>query len=81
CGILQEVITLNKYHYLIVGIGINSHVNPENKDFRSISLNECGYKKLKNQDILDDIKYSYEKFLSDIVKTDLSHLIKNAYKK
>jgi len=81
CGILQEILTQKKKHYLVVGIGINTLVNPKNNNFRSISLIECGYKKLKNQLILRDIKHSYEKFLSDIVRSDLSLLIKNAYKK
>ena len=35
CGILQEVIKFDNFDYLIVGIGLNTNVVPQNKSFKS----------------------------------------------
>ena len=35
CGILQEVIKFDNFDYLIVGIGLNTNVVPQNKSFIS----------------------------------------------
>jgi len=77
CGILQEVIDHKTKKYLIIGIGINTIVNPINKNFKSTCLTECSSKTIKNQLILKDIKDSYEKFISDISKYSFSYLKKN----
>ncbi len=65
CGILQEVIRFNNYDYLIVGIGINTNIAPQNKSFKSTSLKNILNKKISNQKILNDIKATYEKFLKE----------------
>ena len=38
CGILQEVIKFDNFDYLIVGIGLNTNIDPKNKSFNSTSL-------------------------------------------
>ena len=38
CGILQEVIRFNQFDYLIVGIGLNTNIAPQNKNFKSTCL-------------------------------------------
>ena len=34
CGILQEVIKFDNFDYLIVGIGLNTNIVPQNKSFK-----------------------------------------------
>jgi|TARA_B100000767_G_scaffold275363_1_gene311982 BirA family biotin operon repressor/biotin-[acetyl-CoA-carboxylase] ligase len=80
CGILQEVIDHKTKKYLIIGIGINTMINPKNKNFKSTSLTDCSSKTIKNQLILKDIKDSYEKFISDITKYNFSYLKRNICK-
>ena len=46
CGILQEVIKFNDFEFLIVGIGLNTNVVPQNKSFKSTSLKNILKKKL-----------------------------------
>jgi len=75
CGILQEVIEFKKKKYLIVGIGINTIISPKNKDFNSTNLQIESVKKIKNIDIMKNIKQSYEELLSDISKYKFTHLI------
>ena len=45
CGILQEVIKFNNFDYLIVGIGLNTNIDPQNKGFKSTSLKNILKKK------------------------------------
>ena len=52
CGILQEVIKNNNFNYLIVGIGLNTNIVPENKSFKSTSLKNILNKKVNNKKIL-----------------------------
>ena len=79
CGILQEVIKFNSFDYLIVGIGLNTNIVPQNENFKSTSLNNILNKKIDNQKILKNIKVVYEKFLKD--KDKLSFLnLKTKYK-
>ena len=52
CGILQELIKLDKKNFLIIGIGINTIKSPSNKKFKSISLLQCSNKKINNYQIL-----------------------------
>ena len=77
CGILQEVIYFKSKKYLIIGIGINTLFAPENKRFKSISLASCSDQIIKNEDILTDVKKSYESFISDITKYKISYIKKN----
>ena len=51
CGILQEVIKLNNFDYLIVGIGLNTNTVPQNKSFKSTCLKNILNKKIDNQKI------------------------------
>ena len=76
CGILQEVVDHKSKKYLIVGVGINTLRNPLNKNFKSTSLTRYSYKSIKNHLIFNDIKDSYEKFISDIDKYNFSYLKK-----
>lgn len=81
CGILQEVIHFNKREYLIIGIGINTIYSPSGKGFKSIALKKCTNMQINNLKILEDIKTTYEKFLSDIKKYNISYLNKTICKK
>jgi len=60
CGILQELIKLDKKSFLIIGIGINTHRSPCDKKFESISLIECSDKTINNNIILKNLKKNYE---------------------
>ena len=67
CGILQEVITLNNNKFLIIGIGINTVINPDiKKKYRATNILLETKKKISNYKIINLIKYSYEHFLTNI---------------
>ena len=63
CGILQEVIRYDNFDYLVVGIGLNTNIDPQNKSFKSTSLKNILNKKINNQKILNNIISAYELFL------------------
>ena len=65
CGILQEVIKFDNLDYLIVGIGLNTNIVPQNKSFKSTSLKNILNKKIDNKKILKKIVIAYEKFLGE----------------
>ena len=65
CGILQETINYNQISYLIVGIGLNTNIAPQNKSFNSTCLKNIMNKKINNQKILKKILTVYGKFLRD----------------
>ena len=75
-GILQEAITYNEKHYLIVGIGINTNIAPKNKSFSSTSLKNIIDRKIDNKKILKNIKNNYKKFLIEIKKFSYKRLKK-----
>jgi len=79
CGILQEVIKFNDFEFLIVGIGLNTNVVPQNKSFKSTSLKNILKKKTNNHKILMNIKTAYEKLLKEKNKLSFSSL-KRKYK-
>ena len=79
CGILQEVIKFNNLDYLIVGIGLNTNIAPQNKSFKSTSLKNILSKKINNQIILKQILLTYEKFLKETYHLTFSEL-KRKYK-
>ncbi len=79
CGILQETIEFNKYNYLIVGIGLNTNVIPQNKSFQSTSLKNIMSKQISNHKILKIISLAYEKFLKETDKMSFLEL-KKRYK-
>ena len=74
CGILQEVIKFNNFDYLIVGIGLNTNIVPQNKSFESTSLKNILNKKINNQKILKKIVTAYEKFLREKNRNTFSDL-------
>ncbi len=77
CGILQELITLNKKNYLIVGIGLNTNVKPKNKSFSSTSLKNIVKKDIENKKVLKNLIYKYENFLTKSKKLSYKELKKN----
>ena len=79
CGILQEVIKLGNFDYLIVGIGLNTNIVPQNKGFKTTSLKNILNKKISNRKILINIKAAYEKLLYEKNKLSFSSL-KRKYK-
>ena len=64
-GILQEVINFDNFDYLIVGIGLNTNIAPQNKSFKSTCLKNILNRKIDNQKILKIIIIAYERFLSE----------------
>mgnify|MGYP006161318473 CR=1 FL=1 len=64
CGILQEVVNYNDKKFLIVGIGINTNLDPQNKGFSSTSLKKIMEKDIDNNKVLNNIKSIYEIFLT-----------------
>ena len=80
CGILQESINYNDKKYLIVGIGLNTNINPKNKSFSSTSLKNIVNKNIDNKKILKKIQNRYEKFLIEIKKFSYGELKKKYIK-
>ena len=64
CGILQEVIDYKDKRFLVVGIGVNTNLDPINKGFSSTSLKKIMDKNIDNNKVLNNIKSIYEKFLT-----------------
>ena len=79
CGILQEVIKFDNFDYLIVGIGLNTNIVPQNKGFKSTSLKNILKKKINNQKVLNNIVVAYERFLEEKNRLSFSDL-KRKYK-
>ncbi len=76
CGILQEIIKFKKFSYLIVGIGLNTNIAPQNKSFQSTCLKNITNMKISNQKLLKIITLEYEKFLNLIKKMSFYKLKK-----
>ncbi len=76
CGILQEVFKFGGYSYLIVGIGLNTNVAPNNYSFQSTCLKNIINKKISNQKILKYILTEYGKFINETKKKSYSELKK-----
>ena len=79
CGILQEVIKFDNFDYLIVGIGLNTNIVPQNKGFQSTCLKNILNRKINNKKILKNIIINYEKFLKEKNRLSFSEL-KRQYK-
>ena len=63
CGILQEVVTINKKRFLIVGIGINIISNPDiNGKYETTNIFNETRKKPNINKIINLLIVSYEKF-------------------
>ena len=71
CGILQELIKIEKKSYLIIGIGINTLKAPDAKNIEAISLSRCSNKMVNNNDILKNLKKNYELSNYDIGNTNI----------
>jgi BirA family transcriptional regulator, biotin operon repressor / biotin---[acetyl-CoA-carboxylase] ligase len=63
CGILQETVINEGRKFLIVGIGINTNLDPKNGSFLSTSLKQITNKNIDNKKLFIMIKKKYEKFL------------------
>ena len=79
CGILQETISFDQFNFLIVGIGLNTNISPQNKSFKSTCLKNIVSKKINNQKILKSIIISYAKFLNETKRLSFVEL-KRKYK-
>ena len=71
CGILQETVINEGRKFLIIGIGINTNLDPKNSSFSSTSLKQITNKNIDNKKLFIMIKNKYEKFL---FKTNQSFL-------
>jgi len=77
CGILQEVVNYNDKRFLVVGIGVNTNLDPRNKGFSSTSLKKIMDKDINNNKVLNSIKNTYEEFLSKAKNYSFLRLKKN----
>jgi BirA family biotin operon repressor/biotin-[acetyl-CoA-carboxylase] ligase len=68
CGILQEVVSYKEKNFLIVGIGINTNLDPKNRGFPSTSLKDITNKNIDNNKVFNKIKNTYENFLTKLKK-------------
>jgi BirA family transcriptional regulator, biotin operon repressor / biotin---[acetyl-CoA-carboxylase] ligase len=68
CGILQEVVNYKNKRFLVVGIGVNTNLDPKNSSFLSTSLKKIMNKDIDNNKLLKNIKSMYEKFLTKAKK-------------
>ena len=76
CGILQETIIDEGKKFLIVGIGINTNLDPKNSSFSSTSLKHITKKNIDNKKLFIMIKKKYEKFLLKTNRNTFSDLKK-----
>ena len=74
CGILQETINHKEKNFLIIGIGINTLTSPNINELKTTYLSKFSIKKVDNNMILDDVKKTYEKFLTQINKSNFLKL-------
>ena len=76
CGILQETIVNAGKQFLIVGIGINTNLDPKNRSFSSTSLKYITNKNVDNKKLFIMIKKNYEKLLLKANQKSFSELKK-----
>ena len=76
CGILQETVINAEKKFLIIGIGINTNLNPKNSSFLSTSLKHITKKNIDNKKLFIMIKKNYEKFLLKANRNSFSELKK-----
>ncbi len=76
CGILQETVINAEKKFLIVGIGINTNLEPKNSSFSSTSLKAITNKNIDNKKLFIMIKKKYEKFLFKAKNYSFSELKK-----
>ena len=70
CGILQEKIEKSKKSYLIVGIGFNLVKNPNIANYPSTNLLKITNQKINRKKFINELKITFEKFLSKYYKTN-----------
>ena len=58
--------------YLIIGIGINTNLDPHNSSFSSTSLKQITNKNIDNKKLFTMIKKNYEKFLFTVNQKSFS---------
>jgi BirA family transcriptional regulator, biotin operon repressor / biotin---[acetyl-CoA-carboxylase] ligase len=78
CGILQEVVEYNNEKFLIIGIGINTIIAPQNKRLLSTCLSMYTKKIIDNLKIIKNIKKAYEKLINDLNNYNFTY-VKNKY--
>ena len=78
CGILQEVVECSNEKFLIVGIGINTVIAPNNINLDASCLRDHSKMNIKNIEIIKKIKNSYEKMINDSNNNNFTYL-KNKY--
>ena len=67
CGILQELVTINKKKFLIIGIGLNIISNPKiNKKYKATNIFKETKKKLKINIVIKKLIFSYERFFRNL---------------
>ena len=76
CGILQETVINEGKKFLIVGIGINTNLDPKNRSFSSTSLKYITNKNVDNKKLFIMIKKNYEKLLLKANQNSFSELKK-----
>ena len=76
CGILQETVINAGKQFLIVGIGINTNLDPKNSSFPATSLKHITNKNIDNKKLFIMIKKNYEKLLFKANKNSFSELKK-----
>ena len=76
CGILQETTIKAGKRFLIVGIGINTNLDPKNSSFSSTSLKHITNKNIDNKKLFIMIKKNYEKLLFKADQKSFSELKK-----
>ncbi len=76
CGILQETVINSGKKFLIVGIGINTNLDPKSSHFSSTSLKQITNKNIDNKKLFIMIKKNYEKFLLKANQSSFSELKK-----
>jgi len=76
CGILQEVIEVNKIKYMIVGIGLNLIKKPDIKKYPTTSLFDLTRKKFDIYKIFNSLKEIYDIFLMDINSVKFNNNLK-----
>ena len=68
CGILQEVIEKSQTKYLVVGIGLNLIKSPKISSYPTTNLLAETNRKISQKKIVNEIKITFEKFLSKYYK-------------
>ena len=80
CGILQELITLKRKKFLIIGIGINVISNPKIKNkYETTNIYLESKKKPTMKEIISSLVSSYENFFKNLKSYKYSRFKKKAH--